>query len=80
MVDQVSATSTIRIGSRVYLRNAIAGEPGCVRSIDSRGFAHVEWVDMPELGRFTKHRIDTLEIDSAFVVKQLGLDFGELAA
>ena len=80
MVTQVSATSTIRIGSRVYLRNAVAGEPGCVRLIDARGFAHVEWVDLPEIGRFTKHQIDTLEIDTGFQVTQLGLDFGEMAA
>lgn len=80
MVTHVSATNTIRIGSRVYLRNAVAGEPGCVRQIDDRGFAQVEWIDMPEIGHFTKHRIDTLEIDTGFEVRQLGLDFTELAA
>lgn len=80
MVTHVSATNTIRIGSRVYLRNAVAGEPGCVRQIDPRGFAHVEWVDMPEIARLTKHKIETLEIDTGFHVAQLGLDFGEFAA
>lgn len=80
MVTQVSATATIRIGSRVYLRNAIVGEPGCVRLIDARGFAHVEWVDLPEIGRFTRHKLDTLMIDESFIAHQLTLDVFEMVA
>ena len=33
----------IQLGSRVYLKNAIAGEPGCVVGFDRRGYALVEW-------------------------------------
>ena len=78
MVDQVSATATIRIGSRVYLRNCVAGEPGCVVAFE-RGKAVVTWPDMPEQ-QDTRHAVETLEIDTGFRVTQLGLDFGEMAA
>ena len=70
---------TIQIGSRVYLRNAIAGEPGCVRRIEGN-YAHIEWIDIPEIGRLMKHRLDSLMVDELFHVEQLRLDFGELAA
>jgi hypothetical protein len=72
-------TTPIQLGSRVYLRNAIAGEPGVVRRIDGRA-ALVEWVDMPEIGRPTRHALDSLVIDTAFRVRQLGFEFGEEAA
>lgn len=78
MVTQVSATSTIRIGSRVYLRNCVAGEPGCVIAFE-RGKAVVTWPDMADQ-RDTRHDPQTLEIDTGFQVSQLGLDFGEMAA
>jgi hypothetical protein len=78
MVTQVSATTTIRIGSRVYLRNCVAGEPGCVIGFD-HGKAVVTWPDMPEQ-RDTRHALENLEIDTGFQVTQLGLDFGEMAA
>ena len=66
-------------GSRVYLKDCIAGEPGVVHQIDRRGYASVEWVDVPEIGRWLKHHVDTLVIDEAFCVTQLGL-FEEIAA
>ena len=69
---------TIQLGSRVYLRNAICGEPGCVVGFE-RGRAVVEWPDMMEMGQ-TRHRIETLVIDEAFQVYQRDLDFGEMAA
>ena len=77
----MAANNTIRIGSRVYLRNCVAGEPGCVVGIDSRrGKAEVYWPDLPELGRNTFHFIDSLEVDTGFVVSQIALDFEEIAA
>lgn len=71
--------SPIRIGSRVYLRNAIAGDPGCVMSFD-HGKAVVEWADMPELGRHTRHALDSLVLDESFIVSQLDIAFEEQAA
>ncbi len=72
--------STIRQGSRVYLRNCIAGEPGMVARFDSMGKAVIFWPDMPELHRETAHSLDTLVVDEAFCVRQLDLSFSEQAA
>jgi hypothetical protein len=50
-------------------------------ALDRAGRALVDWsADMPEIGRWTSHAIETLVIDEAFTVRQLGLDFGEIAA
>jgi hypothetical protein len=35
---------------------------------------------MPEIGRWTTHALDTLVVDEAFKVTQLGLDFESQAA
>ena len=69
---------TIQIGSKVYLRNCIAGDPGVVREI-SQGVAKVDWPDMPEVGR-TKHKLDSLIVDESFVLRDLSVDFAETAA
>jgi len=69
----------IQLGSRVYLRNAIAGDPGCVMEFDRRGRAGVEWPDLIEVGR-TFHRLETLVLDEGFHVEQLGLEFDQAAA
>lgn len=76
----MDSTSPIRIGSRVYLRNAIAGEPGVVMGFERGGKALVDWTDLPEIGRWTSHVIDTLVVDESFRVTQLGLAFEEQAA
>lgn len=68
----------IQIGTRVYLRNGICGFPGCVVGFDRRGYALVYWDDL-DLGRNTAHHVDTLIVDEAFIVSQLGL-FEEAAA
>jgi len=74
-------TQAIKLGARVYLKNCVAGEPGCVMDFDRRGRALVDWsADMPEIGRWTTHAVDSLVIDEAFCVKQLDIDFGEQAA
>lgn len=65
----------IEVGSRVYLRNAIAGEPGVVTKLAPRGRCWVIWPDMPEIGRETFHSADSLVVDEGFTVKQLGLAF-----
>ncbi len=78
-VTRMEDNSTIRVGSRVYLKNAVCGEPGCVVGFD-RGKAIVHWPDLPELGRDTRHSPDSLVIDTAFVVEQLSLDLDSLAA
>lgn len=67
-----------KIGDRVYLVHAIAGEPGIVRGFPG-GRAQVEWPDLPEVG-ITKHKIEDLVVDESFVVSQLGLDFKPIAA
>ena len=74
----MAVTNTIRVGSRVYLRNCVAGDPGCVIGFE-RGKAVVTWPDMPEQ-RDTRHSPDSLVIDTAFVVSQKQFDFGEMAA
>lgn len=71
--------SPIRVGSRVYLALAIAGDPGCVIGFDRRGWAIVEWPDVPEFG-CRPFDPAHLVIDEAFQVRQLGLDFEEVAA
>jgi hypothetical protein len=72
--------SAIRVGSRVYLKLCIAGDPGVVHEIDRKGYAKVEWVDLPELGRWMRHHVDTLVVDESFVCSQLGLEFDSQAA
>jgi hypothetical protein len=71
--------SPIRLGSRVYLRNAICGFPGCVVGFDRRGNAVVFWDDL-DLGRNTVHAVGSLVLDEAFKTEQLGLDFEREAA
>jgi hypothetical protein len=73
-------TQAIQIGTRVYLANCVAGEPGCVVAFDRWGKAEVHWPDMPELGRNTHHRIETLVVDEAFKVQPLDFGWGERAA
>ena len=47
---------------------------------DKNGRALVDWsADMPEIGRWTAHDLDTLIVDEAFTVRQLGFAF-EVAA
>ena len=70
--------ATLQLGSRVYLKNAVAGEPGVVCSFE-HGKAVIEWPDMLEAGR-TKHDPESLVVDEAFKVEQLSLDYGELVA
>ncbi len=70
----------IQLGSRVYLRNAICGEPGCVCGFSRNGKAQVEWFDLPEMG-VTEHSLDSLIVDDSFEVRQLDLfHFAEIAA
>lgn len=75
------SAASIQIGSRIYLRNAICGEPGCVMGFDRQGRALVDWsADMPEINRLTAHSTEDLVIDEAFTVTQLDLSFDEEAA
>ena len=71
----------IRLGSRVYLKLAIAGDPGIVSGFDRSGRAMIYWPDMPELHRETAHSIDSLIVDETFTARQLDLfEFAEIAA
>jgi hypothetical protein len=72
--------ASIQHGSRVYLRNAICGEPGCVCGFSRNGKAKVEWFDLPEMG-VTEHSLDSLIVDESFTIRQLDLfQFAERAA
>ena len=74
-------SSKIRLGSRVYLRTAIAGDPGCVVGFTRSGKALVDWsLDMPEIDHPTEHDPINLIVDEAFQIKQLGFEFEEIAA
>ncbi len=75
----METNSPIRVGSRIYLANCIAGEPGVVTRFDGSGKAVVFWPDMPELARETTHNLESLILDEAFTVRQLDL-FNEIAA
>jgi hypothetical protein len=72
----------IQLGTRVYLKLCIAGEPGMVAGFDRQGRALVDWsADMPEVGRWTAHSLDSLIVDETFTVRQLDLfQFAERAA
>jgi len=66
-------------GSRVYLANAVAGEPGIVYGFDQRGRVIVDWPDL-NLGRMTHHDPESLIVDQQFKCKQFCLEFDKLAA
>jgi hypothetical protein len=68
--------ASINIGARVYLKIAIAGDPGIVVGFDRKGKAAVDWYD---IGIRTHHDPESLIVDEAFVVRQLSL-FEEVAA
>jgi hypothetical protein len=64
----------LQIGARVYLRNCIAGEPGCIVGFDRKGRAEIFWPDLyAEMGHNTHHHVGTLQVDEAFQVRQLDL-------
>jgi len=70
----------IQLGSRVYLRNAIAGEPGILVGFRPDGKAIIDWPDL-WLGRYTTHSLDSLTVDESFIVRQLDLfESSEVAA
>jgi hypothetical protein len=74
------SAASIQIGSRVYIKIAIAGDPGVVMKFDHYGRALVDWPDMQEIGRWTAHDTESLVVDEAFTVTQLDLSFDEVAA
>jgi hypothetical protein len=78
-VIAMTERSEIEIGTRVYLKFAIAGDPGCVVGFDARGRALVEWYDL-DLGHRTAHDPANLVVDQAFRVAQFHLDFEDVAA
>ena len=72
--------ASIQLGSRTYLRDCVAGEPGIVVGFNRKGWAEIYWPDLHvEMGRHTFHSLDTLIVDEAFSVRQLDL-FEEIAA
>ena len=72
--------ASIILGSRIYLRNAIAGEPGYVLALTGKVGLKSDWPDLhSEMGRHTFHALDTLIVDESFSVRQLDL-FDEIAA
>jgi hypothetical protein len=75
----MDANSPIRLGSRVYLRNCVAGDPGCVIGFSKQGKACVEWYDL-DIGRPTEHDLASLILDESFRVEQLGFCFDNQAA
>lgn len=70
----VAQNFPIRVGSRVYLKVCVAGDPGCVVSFTPRGKAVVEWYD---LSHTSTHDPDALVLDEGFTSSQRSLDFGE---
>lgn len=70
-------SADIKLGSRVYLTIAIAGDPGVIVGWDKRGKAIVDWYD---LGITTTHPVDRLVLDESFTVSQRSFAFGAQAA
>ena len=56
----------LQIGSKVYIRKAIAGEPGVIVRMED-GAAIVEWADLPEGAHLTVHLVDELVPDESFL-------------
>ena len=76
MLTFVSAS--IKVGDRVYIANAVAGEPGVV--VKLRGDrAHVHWPDLPEIDELTSHKLDSLILDEGFMARS-ALDYEGAAA
>lgn len=72
--------STIRVGSRVYLKNAVAGMSGCVIAFREEQ-AIVFWPeDISCSERSSTHPIDSLIVDETYNSEHMVLDFGEYAA
>jgi len=75
----MTAPTTIRTGARVYLRDGVAGEPGCVMGFDRKGKAEVIWPDL-DLGRSTFHEVDRLIVAENVDVGPHSLEFDGVAA
>lgn len=74
----LAMAQALKIGDRVYLKIAVAGDPGVIYGFDKSGKAEVEWYD---LSMRTRHDIENLILDEGFTVSQLDLfEFDEIAA
>lgn len=60
------ATFALQLGSKVYVRGAVAGEPGVVVRLED-GAAIVEWADLPHGAHLTAHLVDELVPDESFL-------------
>jgi len=64
------STVMLQLGSKVYIANAVAGEPGVIRDL-REGRATVEWA---EPAHFSRHAVEELVPDESFLSGWLGLD------
>ena len=72
--------SRIKLGSRVYMRNAVCGDRVLLKdSIDSDALWLIGSTSQ-RLGRLTTHDLDTLIVDELFKCKQFCLEFDRVAA
>jgi len=68
------STVMLQLGSKVYIANAVAGEPGVIRDLRD-GRATVEWT---EPAYFSRHAVGELVPDESFLSGWP--DLGERAA
>lgn len=60
------ATVPLQIGSKVFVREAVAGEPGVIVHLQGE-YALVEWADMPDGAHVSVHLVDDLVPDESFL-------------
>lgn len=65
ILTQMSVIS-LQLGSKVYVREAVAGEPGVIVRLED-GAAIVEWADLPHGAHLTAHLVDELVPDESFL-------------
>lgn len=65
ILEQMSVIS-LQLGSKVYVREAVAGEPGVIVCLQSES-ALVEWSDLPSGAAVSVHPIGELVPDESFL-------------
>lgn len=56
----------LQIGSKVYIREAVGGEPGVIVHLQGES-ALVEWADMPDGAHISVHPVGELVPDESFL-------------
>lgn len=60
------ATFALQLGSKVYVKEAVAGDPGVIVRMED-GAAIVEWADLAHGAHLTAHPVAELVPDESFL-------------